>query len=86
MNDDGSLTMIDTKETNPAESTQITLPTYNAESSAFEIGGVMYDLYYSESCTGEKIDGTSIAHTGSFNPDNATVENPTMKIYCKPIG
>ena len=85
VNDDGSLTLIDTKEINPAESTQITLPTYNAEVGAYEIGEGVYDLYYSESCTGEKIDGASISHTGSFNPANATVENPTMKIYCKPI-
>ena len=86
VDENGTITLIDTKSINPVESTEITLPTYDAENDAYVIGEYMYDLYYSESCTGEKIDGTSISHTGVYNPANATVENPVMKIYCKPIG
>ena len=83
--EDGTLTLIETKEINPVESTEITLPAYDAENGAYEIGGYLYDLYYNEYCTGEKIDGTSITHTGIFSVETATVENPVMKIYCKPI-
>ena len=86
VDDSGALTLIETKKINPAESSEITLPAYNAETGAFEIGDSMYELYYDESCTGEKISGTSISHTGSFDPSNATYENHVMKIYCKPVG
>ena len=86
VDDNGTLTLINAKEINPIEGSEITLPTYNEDEDAFEIDGVLYDLYYTESCTGEKISGTSVSHTGFFNPENATVENPVMKIYCKPVG
>ena len=82
----GELTLIETKEISPLDGSTITLPTYSEEDGAFEIDGVFYDLYYNESCTGEKISGISVSHKGFFNPASATVENPIMKIYCKPIG
>ncbi len=86
VDESGALTLIDTTEINPVEGAKITLPTYDGEAGAFEIDGILYDLYYTESCTGEKISGESVSHNGFFNSANATVENPVMKIYCKPIG
>ena len=83
--DNGEITLIDTKKVNPVEGSEITLPEYDTENGAFEIDGTLYDLYLTEECTGEKISGASIAHTGTFDPASASVENPVMKIYCKPI-
>jgi hypothetical protein len=85
VNDDGSVTLINTQQINPLEGTEITLPTYDKDSYAYEIDGVLYNLYLNESCTGNKIDGSAISHTGFFNEQTATVVNPVMKIYCKPV-
>jgi len=85
VDDSGALTLIDTKEINPVEGSEITLPAFDEEAGAFEIDGILYDLYYTESCSGTKISGTAISHMGFFNSADATVENPVMKIYCKPV-
>ena len=83
--DNGEITLIETKKINPVEGNEITLPSYDEESGAFEIGGKHYDLYLDDACATEKLDGTSVSHTGTFNAANATAENTVMKIYCKPI-
>ena len=85
VNDDGSVTLINTQQINPLEGSEITLPAYDKDSSAYEIDGVLYNLYLNESCTGNKIDGSAISHTGFLNEQTATVVNPVMKIYCKPV-
>ena len=83
--DNGEITLIETKKINPVEGNEITLPSYDEESGAFEIDGKLYDLYLDDACATEKLDGTSVSHTGTFNAANATAENTVMKIYCKPI-
>ena len=86
---DGSVTLIGEKNVNPMESTEITVPAYNSASGVVEIGDFPFlqnntysDIYLDEECT-NKISDATITHTGIFNAANATVENTTMKIYCK---
>ena len=50
-----------------------------------QVDGKLYDLYLDDACATEKLDGTSVSHTGTFNAANATAENTVMKIDCKPI-
>ena len=84
VNGDGSVTLISDKDYNPVSGNEITLPNYNEEDGTFEIDGKTYALYYGVSCDdGEKIEGETITHTGTYNPADATVVNTVMKIYCK---
>ena len=87
--DDGSVTLIGEKNVNPMENTEITVPAYNSASGVVEIGDFPFlqsntysDIYTDAECT-NKISDATITHSGKFNAYNATVENTTMKIYCK---
>ena len=87
--DDGSVTLIGEKNVNPMENTEITVPAYNSASGVVEIGDFPFlqsntysDIYTDAECT-NKISDATITHSGKFNAYNATVEDTTMKIYCK---
>ena len=86
---DGTITLLGEKNVNPMENTEITVPYYNPESGIVEIGDFPFlqnntysEIYTDKECT-NKISDATITHTGIFNASNATVENTTMKIYCK---
>ena len=85
----GNTTLLGTKDMNPMESTEITLPAYNAESGTVDIGDFPFlqsntysDVFTNTECT-DRISTATISHTGTFNIDTAAVENTVMKIYCK---
>ena len=79
--DDGSTTLLVTKELNPVQGKDIPLA-YSAEDGTVEINGNVYKIYSDEDCT-KAITGESLTHTGILNSEDATVINPDMKIYCK---
>ena len=89
VDDNGNVTLLGQKNMNPMESTEITLPAYSSASGLVEIGDFPFlqnntysAIYTNEACT-EEIKSATISHVGTYNAANATVENSTMKIYCK---
>ena len=89
VDESGNVTLLGQKSMNPMESTEITLPAYNSTSGLVEIGDFPYlqnntysAIYTNEACT-EEITSATISHIGTYNSENATVENATMKVYCK---
>ena len=89
VDDSGNVTLLGEKNVNPMESSSITLPAYNPSSGLVEIGDFPYlqnntysAIYTDEACT-DKISTETISHNANFNSATATVENQTMKIYCK---
>ena len=84
VDDNGNVTLISDKDYSPVSGNEITISGYDAESGTFKIGDSSYVLYYDVSCADDKkIEGETITHTGTYTPDDATVVNPVMKIYCK---
>ena len=84
VDDNGSITLLSEKKTNPVLGDEFTLPSFDAENGTIEIGGVLYTVYYDQSCTETKrIDRETVSHSGSYDPYTATVTDPVMKLYCK---
>ena len=89
VDENGATTLLGNKEVSPLGDSEITLPAYNNETGGTDANdfpyltnNTYYKIYADESCTTE-ITTDTITHIGSFNSDNATVENATMKVYCK---
>ena len=85
----GNTVLLGEKNMNPLESTEITLPAYNAQTGVVDIGDFPYlqnntysKIYTDENCTNE-ITSATVSHTGSYDALTATVSNSTMKIYCQ---
>ena len=84
VDENGSLTLLSEKKSNPVLGNEFTLPSYDSENGTVEINGALYTVYLDASCTEDKrIKGESVTHTGYYNSGDATVVNPVMKIYCK---
>ena len=89
VDENGAATLIGNKEMSPLGDSTITLPAFNEETGGTDANdfpyltnNTYYKIYADESCTTE-IKSATISHIGSYNPDNATVSNATMKVYCK---
>jgi hypothetical protein len=92
---DGNATLFGTKNVDPTKNTAITVPAFNAvtggvdandfpalKDNTYILDGDIRAIYYDAECK-NRIDSATITHIGSYNGTNATVENATMKIYCK---
>ena len=91
----GNTTLIDTKSVDPTGNTTITVPAFNEitggvdandfpalKEQTYLVDGDIRAIYLDAECK-ERITDSTITHIGSYNSKNATVENTTMKIYCK---
>ena len=92
---DGNATLFGTKNVDPTANTPIIVPAFNEvtggvdandfptlKEQTYIIDGDIRAIYYDAECK-DRITDTSITHVGTYNSTNATVENATMKIYCK---
>ncbi len=85
---DGKATLSGTMDVNPLDDTAIRLPSFNEETGRVgaandfpEIEGKTYDKIYLDEGKTNEITGVTLSHSGSFNIDTATLEDPIMKIY-----
>ncbi len=86
---EGTQKLAGSLEINPLSDTTLTLPAddpvsgrVNAPNDFPEIEGMTYDKIYLDPELGNQITDKEITHSGKFVPENATLENPTMKLYC----
>ena len=85
--DEDGITLLTEKKFNPTLGNGIALPSYDAESGTVKIDGKTYEVYYTPDCSPDKrIEGGTVTHSGNFNPYDATLTDPVMKIYCKLVG
>ena len=85
--DEDGITLLTEKKFNPTLGNEIALPSYDAESGTVKIDGKTYEVYYTPDCSPDKrIEGGTVTHSGNFNPYDATLTDPVMKIYCKLVG
>ena len=92
---DGETTLIGTKPVDPTGNTTITVPAFNSVTGGIDandfptlkdhtylVDGDIRAIYYDAECK-NRIEDSTLTHIGTYNSTNATVENATMKIYCK---
>ena len=89
VDENGNVTLLGNKDMNPMEDTSITLPAFDETTGGIDVNDFPYlsnntysNIYSDAECTTE-ISTETIVHNGIFHPENATVENTTMKVYCK---
>ena len=95
VDENGNATLIGTKPVDPTGNTTITVPAFNEvtggvdandfptlKDSTYLVDGDIRAIYLDAECK-NRITDTTITHIGTYNSANATVENATMKIYCK---
>ncbi len=88
----GNETVLGEKKVNPTVASSVELPKFNENTGKMgyttkdnfpTLTDKTYDkIYYDKEMTAQVTD-THISHTGTFNAENATVENAVMKVYCK---
>ncbi len=88
-NESGAPVLIGKAEKNPFSDTSITLPAFDDASGRVnkpndfpELSGKTYDKIYLDEAKTSEVTTPAVTHTGSFNAENATLSNPTMRIYC----
>ncbi len=87
--ENGEPTLINSVNINPLADTELTLPKDNEESGKINapndfptLDGKTYDKIYLDKDKQNEITAETLTHTGKFISENATLEDPVMKIYC----
>ncbi len=79
--------LISTYTFNPANLTELLLPFWNEETGKLDmqkfpkIDDKTLSAIYLDAEGSVKVEGTSLTHTGSFDPETATATAPVMKLY-----
>ncbi len=87
---DGNPILVDTKEISPlGNNTALKLPAFdektgmvNAPNDFPKLDGKTYDKIYTDENLTNEVTAATLTHSGKFIQENATLENPVMKIYC----
>ncbi len=85
----GAEVLIDTVTKNPLADTTIKLPAFDEETGKVNapndfpvLEDATYGKIYTDKEMTKELTSETLSHIGKFVPENATLENETMKIYC----